>query len=72
MSCAHTDGQHHSCAYVERRNALLPAAEAMARRETAALLGTADYDLWYGVALLRAVDLLWSAPHAWTNVQAVA
>lgn len=54
-TCAHPDGPYHSCAYVEARNRLIPAAEAEAR-------GAAPLDqpIRFARAFMGAMDRLWT------------
>lgn len=43
MGCKHEDGGKHDCRYVDRRNALIPIAEARANLAVGADYGGADY-----------------------------
>ena len=57
-TCRHSDGEYHSCAYVDARNRLIPEAERAVYAETA---GTEDPA---GMLRMRAffanMDRLWS------------
>jgi len=67
MFCTHTEGPHHDCRYVEERNKLIPVAERLALQavgEPPPGFDDPAYDARFGVAFLRAMDLLWRAPKA--------
>jgi len=61
MGCTHDEGKFHDCRYVDARNALIPAAEQVARTAMAAMPAGPDTDVTYGAAFLRAMNFLWAA-----------
>jgi hypothetical protein len=63
VSCRHEEGAQHDCIYVEARNALIPAAEAMAHNEISPMglpLDSEAYRAFFGTCFLKAMDVLWS------------
>lgn len=63
MTCNHTEGPGHDCAYVDARNALIPAAERLTDQAVGPLAPDAtpfDVARW-GATFLKTMDKLWRA-----------
>ena len=63
MSCNHTEGRKHDCAYVEARNRLIPAAiratvKELGRSEPG-LTATKPQRVEWGAVFLRHMQRLW-------------
>jgi hypothetical protein len=61
VSCYHTEGAGHDCAYVDARNALLPIAAKLASLRTGVLeVRSEQENASWDRAFLLAMDELWA------------